>query len=319
MQTTENKKKDENRAARISRLKKMIVSVFLVLLLVPIILSVVALCKVHSLEQQLKAANQTLQLLTSKINDLYQEQEESGNEETETVSVIQEDVYGEAETVEVLADNSNGMIRVCLTFDDGPSSNTDDILDVLGYYGVQGTFFVNGKPDMADAYCQIVEEGHTLAMHSYSHDYSEIYGDLDSFIDDLDRIQNFLYETTGEYCTYYRFPGGSSNTVSDVEMERCIRYLDACGITYYDWNVDSRDATSGGRTVDQIVEQVISSVSAGDSDTYIVLFHDSADKVTTVEALPIIIEKLMEMDNVIIVPIDEYVTPVQHVTVDVNP
>ncbi len=316
MQKDEHTKADEKRGLRIKRLKKAIISVFLVLLIVPTILSIIALVQIHHLNQQLKSTNQALQLVTSKLNDLYREmemQEESASEES--VSVSTEANYDEAEETVVMSNVNEGMVRVCLTFDDGPSANTDAILDVLDYYGVQATFFVNGKPGMEEVYQRIVAEGHTLAMHSYSHDYSDVYGDMDSFIDDLDEIQSYLYEVTGVECNYYRFPGGSSNTVSQVEMERCIRYLEACGITYFDWNVDSGDATSGGLTVNEIVDRVVSPIAAGGSDTYVVLLHDTADKVTTVEALSVIIEEIMDMENTMIVPINEYVTPVQHVTV----
>jgi len=213
-------------------------------------------------------------------------------------------------------DPYEGMIKVCLTFDDGPSSNTDAILDILDSYGVKGTFFVNGKDGYEEQYRRIVSEGHTLGMHSYSHDYSDIYQDLDSFAEDLYQIQTFLKEITGVECTFYRFPGGSSNTVSDVDMLRCIQYLEAKGISYYDWNVSSGDAVNGYMSVNSIVTNVMAQIETVPSDVIVILFHDSADKDTTVEALPIIIENILAMDNVVIVPVTDELTPVRHIEIE---
>ena len=115
-------------------------------------------------------------------------------------------------------DSSSGIRRVYLTFDDGPSANTDRILDILAQYGVKATFFVVGKEGYADQYRRIVEDGHTLAMHSYSHRYNEVYASLDAYKADLTKLHDYLYELTGEDCRFVRFPGGSSNTVRTVRI-----------------------------------------------------------------------------------------------------
>ena len=117
-------------------------------------------------------------------------------------------------------------------------------------------------------------------------------------------------------CVYYRFPGGSSNTISGVPMEDCIKYLNAKGVVYYDWNASAQDAVAGGLSTTEIVNNVMAPIYNGESDTYIVLFHDAQDKKTTVEALSIIIEQIADMEDVVIVPIDQYVKPVQHVVVE---
>lgn len=216
----------------------------------------------------------------------------------------------------VTADPYEGKIKVCFTFDDGPSANTDNILDILDSYGVKATFFVNGREGYDEQYQRIVSEGHTIAMHSYSHDYGDIYSSLDAFAEDLYEIQSFIKDKTGEDCVYYRFPGGSSNTISSVPMEDCIKYLNAKGVVYYDWNASAQDAVAGGLSTTEIVNNVMAPIYNGESDTYIVLFHDAQDKKTTVEALSIIIEQIADMEDVVIVPIDQYVKPVQHVVVE---
>lgn len=206
--------------------------------------------------------------------------------------------------------NNDGIRRVYLTFDDGPSSNTDRILDILDSYGVKATFFVVGKNNYTQQYKRIAEDGHTLAMHSFTHRYKEIYASLDAYQYDLKQLHDFLYELTGEDCTIVRFPGGSSNTVSKVDMFELIDYLDGEGIIYFDWNVSSGDASGTYLSADQIAKNVLDNVSR--FDNAVVLFHDAASKDSTVEALPIIIEKILESDNTVILPISEDTVKVQH-------
>lgn len=209
-----------------------------------------------------------------------------------------------------VGNNNDGIRRVYLTFDDGPSSNTDRILDILDSYGVKATFFVVAKNNYTQQYKRIAEEGHTLAMHSFTHRYKEIYASLDAYKYDLKQLHDFLYELTGEDCTIVRFPGGSSNTVSKVDMFELIDYLDGEGITYFDWNVSSGDASGMYLSADQIAKNVVDNVNR--FDNAVVLFHDAASKDSTVEALPIIIEKILESDNTVILPISEDTVKVQH-------
>lgn len=207
-------------------------------------------------------------------------------------------------------DSSNGIRRVYLTFDDGPSSNTDRILDILAQYGVKATFFVVGKEGYADQYRRIVEDGHTLAMHSYSHRYNEVYASLDAYKADLTKLHDYLYELTGEDCRFVRFPGGSSNTVSTVSMWDLIDYLDSEDMVYFDWNVSSGDSTGGKKSVEQITSNVLDNI--GKYNNAVVLFHDAAGKTTTVDALAGIIEKILESDNTVLLPISEDTVKVQH-------
>ncbi len=218
---------------------------------------------------------------------------------------------------EMSIDNLAGeddLRKVYLTFDDGPSSNTNAILDVLDDYGVKATFFVTGKEDEESkaAYRRIVEEGHTIAMHSYSHKYSEIYSSLDAFQQDFERIQNLIYDTTGVESLYYRFPGGSSNHVSNVDMAQYIQYINSQGVTYFDWNVASGDATAQAFTSEELVENVMGDVVK--YKTSIVLMHDAANKQATVQALPALIEALQGA-GAIILPIGEETTVIQHVSI----
>ena len=219
--------------------------------------------------------------------------------------------YGQ--TAESNLANPEDTLKVYLTFDDGPSSNTAKILDILDDYGVKATFFVVGHTDEDSKalYKRIVDEGHTLGMHSYSHNYSTLYSSLDSFAGDLDRIQNLLYDVTGVDCMYYRFPGGSSNLVSNTNMGVFIKYLNDQGVTYMDWNVSSGDATSQAYTPDELVENVMADVVK--YKTSVVLLHDADGKDNTVEALPAMIEAL-QSKGAVILPVSEDTTLIQHMT-----
>jgi peptidoglycan/xylan/chitin deacetylase (PgdA/CDA1 family) len=204
--------------------------------------------------------------------------------------------------------------QVYLTFDGSPCTNTDSILDVLSDYGVKATFFVTGdeSDEAKEIYKRIVDEGHTLGMHSYSNKYSTIYASADAFTEDLDKLSDYLYEVTGEQSVYYRFPGGSSNEISNVGMAEFVRILNEKGITFYDWNVSGGD-TSSDYTTDDIVTNVTEGVTH--YKTSVVLLHDGDNKSTTVEALGPLIEALRDMDARIL-PIDENTNVIQYIKAD---
>lgn len=270
--------------------------------------------KVNRLEQQvLLIQNETKNALVTEqevvladISDL------DGNavDAEEAADIAAVEVQENTHKWDGKGDSSNGIRRVYLTFDDGPSANTDRILDILAQYGVKATFFVVGKEGYTDQYRRIVEDGHTLAMHSYSHRYNEVYASLDSYKADLTKLHDYLYELTGEDCRFVRFPGGSSNTVSKVSMWDLIDYLDSEDMVYFDWNVSSGDSTGGNKSVDQLTNNVLENI--GKYNNAVVLFHDAAGKTTTVDALAGIIEKILESDNTVLLPISEDTVKVQH-------
>lgn len=222
----------------------------------------------------------------------------------------QEDARGQEDA----SDEENVTVRkVYLTFDDGPSSNTDNILDILDTYGVKATFFVTGKEGAkAEAsYRRIVEEGHTLGMHSYTHDYSVIYASEEAFMEDMEKLQRYLYDVTGVQSTYIRFPGGSSNKVSDVDMRLLITDVHEAGMEYFDWNVSSQDASSKPLTKEEILDNCLNSIER--FQNCIILMHDAGSKDSTVEALPELIEHIQAMEHTELLPITEDTVPVWHI------
>lgn len=165
---------------------------------------------------------------------------------------------------------------VYLTFDDGPGPYTQELLDVLDRYNVKATFFVtNGKPDYQNLIAEEASRGHTVAIHSASHDYSRIYQSVDAYFDDLNEMNNIIFTQTGKYADIIRFPGGSSNTVSrsycEGIMSQLVCAVEAKGFRYCDWNVSSGDAGLAN-TASQVICNVINGIKG--RNISIVLQHD---------------------------------------------
>ena len=187
-----------------------------------------------------------------------------------------------------------------LTFDDGPSPNTPEILAVLREYDVPATFFVNGDDSFYGRrmYRRILEEGHVLGNHTYSHDYFSIYRDADSFMEDHRHLEELIYGATGTRPRVTRFPGGSNNTVSfsaagyDV-MEEITAKVEEEGNSYFDWNVYGLDGNKPTPSPGKIAGAVLNKARWLE-DRAIILLHDNKFNHDTVKALPLIIEGLEE-------------------------
>lgn len=185
---------------------------------------------------------------------------------------------------------NNGEKIVYLTFDDGPSKNTQRVLDILDQYGAKATFFVVGHdPDHYDMIKKAYDDGNTIGLHSFTHDYAQVYSSEDAYFNDLDQIAQVVNDQIGYVPYLVRFPGGSSNTISEKYcsgiMDVLVNDVPARGYQYYDWNASSGDGAVCS------TDQVIQSSCAYDSYPNIILLcHDAATKDTTVEALPKIIE-----------------------------
>lgn len=200
--------------------------------------------------------------------------------------------------------SDNGMRRaqegdkryVYLTIDDGPSNNTERILEILRQYNIKATWFVVGKEDEKSIarYKAIAADGHTLAMHCFTHKYGQIYASAQAFEADLTRIQTFLQEKVGYTSTIYRFPGGSSNTTKErqVSMTELVPILQNRGIRYFDWNVDTTDGSGTNLPVDTLIAGT--NQFMGKYVYNMVLLHDADDHNTTVDALPQIIQSCLD-------------------------
>lgn len=322
----------EYRRRRVKRLKKCIILMLMISIAIPYVLCMVLLVRMRSLEGELEK----LTALTEELTHVAESQQERLEELTRntqsqgqgTAATSEADAvlpgYGlespdvgqgegteekfPEETAEVTAAH-----RVYLTFDDGPSIYTQDILDILDRYDVKATFFVVGKETESakKSLKRIVEDGHALGMHSYSHVYSEVYASVDNFAGDFTKLRDYLYEVTGVKSSIYRFPGGSSNTVSKIPMGEFADYLDSQGVVFFDWNISSGDALSEKLSAEAIVKNCTENITR--YGTSVILLHDTAEKKSTVEALPMIIENILALEDTVILPITEDTEPVQHI------
>lgn len=304
-----NVKEENRRRRRINKIKKIIICMVIVCITVPTALSAMLMVKVALLEKEIKQLRAMEPTVITVVKDAVAESNVTDvvlGKEKETTSNTNK--YDPLDATEI----KDGIRKVYLTFDDGPSDNTDEILDILAHYNVKATFFVVAKNDVGSTrlYNRILNEGHTLAMHSYTHVYNQVYASLDSYKNDVLQLQNFIEKETGYRPMLYRFPGGSSNTVMNINIQDCIQFLDEEGITFFDWNVSSGDATGNGYPANVIADNVLTGIK--EFENSIVLLHDASSKDATVESLPIIIEKLLSMDDVMILPLTETTELVQH-------
>ncbi len=191
--------------------------------------------------------------------------------------------------------------KVCyLTFDDGPSNVTPQVLETLKKYKVKATFFVVGS------YCtgannvkmlkQMVADGHALALHCDNHTYAKVYASEAAYFADLAAVSKKVETATGIKSMVVRFPGGTSNTASSYYTKGLMTTLSGklpeMGYAYFDWNVSSGDAAGGVQSASTIANNVIS--RARGQNKICVLMHDGYGKRTTSQALPAIIEGLQK-------------------------
>lgn len=245
--------------------------------------------KSNNLEKQLEALKETNTSLTKQIIELQKKISELSGDSEQTAAYTDVGKFA------------------FLTFDDGVSKHTNMILDILDEYGVKATFFPNWKGSGIEKYQRIVNSGHTLGNHTYSHNWDTLYkiyegqtasDKADFFFADMEKLQAKIVETTGYLPTFFRFPGGSDATIRNAEdvIPAAIPQINAAGLIYCDWNVDSGDASVRTLEKDKIVKNVLNGVKKSNGELRspaIILMHDTADKSTTVEALPEIIEGLI--------------------------
>lgn len=186
-------------------------------------------------------------------------------------------------TVTVLPVNNPDIVSpdvntIYLTFDDGPGPYTGRLLDVLAKYNVKATFFVTGaNSKYFDQIGRAYREGHSIGVHTYSHNYKSIYSSEDAFFQDFNAVEDLIYNQTGSYTQLCRFPGGSSNTVSNFNpgiMTSLAASLTDMGYQYFDWNVSSGDAGETTDT-DTVAKNIIDGCSGRRAS--VVLQHDIKD------------------------------------------
>ena len=266
------------RKKRVKRIKKIIVGTAIVLLLLPTIMCLFLLVKVHSLEKQIETI--------TKVSD-------SGAVQAQEKEVKTTKAPKKASTAEptIKPTDDTTTKKVYLTFDDGPSENTGEILDILKEKNAKATFFVTGNnQEHDDMIKRAFSEGHSIGLHTYTHDYATVYASEDAYFADLQKVSDLVESITGTKSMIIRFPGGSSNTISAKYVKGLMTTLTKAvrdkGYQYFDWNCDSTDASGNNVPVEKLVSNA-TSCTANHVD---ILMHDTDAKDTTVQALPQIID-----------------------------
>lgn len=298
------------RRRRVQRLKKMILLSAAAWLILPVGLCIMLFARIGSLEGQARETQGILEQMAEAVSRLEAAREEEASQTGRKEAVVTAPEAGE---VDRGTEEPEAAHKVYLTFDDGPSKYTLEILDILDTYDVKATFFVLGKENdySIEMLREIARRGHTIGMHSYSHKYAEVYRSVEDFSADFYRIYSYILDNTGIQSVCYRFPGGSSNTISDIDMHVFADFLAEQEVEFYDWNVSSGDGGSVLLDADTLIRNATSGILG--HETSIILMHDAASRSTTVEALPGIIETVLAMEDTAILPITGDTTPIHHI------
>jgi len=177
-----------------------------------------------------------------------------------------------------------------LTFDDGIDPEvTNQVLDVLEDKGVKGTFFVIGKTISWNKATinRIVDNGHVLGNHSYSHKASYIYASLENLDEELKKTDEAFEKILGYAPKYFRPPYG----ISYIRGKDIRDYLEGRYLVEL-WNVDSRDSLEKDITADKVFRNIKNGTV--NKKRAVILMHCTKNNKTTVEALPLVIDWLRD-------------------------
>lgn len=279
---------------RYRRSKKDIIAIICLVIITALAITSPFLIKKNSLlKKQLENANSEITAMNEQDDKESQEDEKEDKEkENQEYSFAYQTMFPEMHTENEFKYVNKGDKTVYLTFDDGPSALTYEILDILDEYNAKATFFVIGKniSEREALLKRMVDSGHTVAIHTYSHEYNDIYESVDSFLEDFNKTYEKIYEATGVYPTLFRFPGGSINSYNKDMYQELIAEMLRRGFDYFDWNISSEDATGKKYTSEQLCSNVLKYIDR--TSEPIVLMHDASSKKTTVGATRLILEDL---------------------------
>ena len=182
---------------------------------------------------------------------------------------------------------------IYLTFDDGPGIYTEYLLRLFEYYDIKVTFFVTDQfPKYRNLIGKAYNQGHSIGVHTYSHRFDNIYSSIENYLADFEKIEKIIKKQTGITPKIFRFPGGTSNTISQKYasgiMKALVNEMTNRGYTYFDWNFDCGDTS--GKKAKQIYNSVLDHIDTRfkTEDYTIILLHDI--KFETVKAMPRLIE-----------------------------
>jgi len=226
----------------------------------------------------------------SIVNKVVVSKQKMNDEQYKLVYSVKDKAGNSTKEERIIHTKKAGVIY--LTFDDGPTtSSTPKILDILKKHNVKATFFIlNYNSNTEYLVKREIAEGHSVGIHGYSHEYKKIYKSVDTYMENLSKLQTKIYQSTGIKTTITRFPGGSSNTISRFNpgiMTTLAKEVVNKGYQYYDWNVDSNDA-GGARNSNTVYKNVTKELQKNRGN--VVLMHDFSGNNKTIGALEKIIE-----------------------------
>jgi peptidoglycan/xylan/chitin deacetylase (PgdA/CDA1 family) len=261
------------------------------MVLIPTVMVVVRGNQLEKLEQQEANMRQELEVVSAELLEFQEEESKELGVDVISYQTMYPDFYAP----EPLTATEEASKVIYLTFDDGPSERTVEILEILREKDVKATFFVIGRTDedSLNLMKEIVEEGHAIAMHTYSHRYTDIYASVEDYLEDMYKLFVLIRDTTGVEPSIFRFPGGSINGYNKGVYQQLEAEMLRRGFVPYDWNLSSGDASGTKASAAQIVNNVVG--PAKKLDRGIVLMHDSEPKTSTVEALVPMIDQLSEL------------------------
>ena len=279
-----------DRRKRINRLKKYVLFLAMFLLMLPIVLCIFLTCRMGKMQKQLEELTQTVEVLSQmKTETVYVASGEGYTPSGAGGLTIEEDDLGDTDGGVL---HKDGIRRVYLTFDDGPSSNTEEILEALEAYDVKATFFVLGEwaEKYPDVIKQMVVDGHDVANHSDTHPHTNELS-YDEVKNEIISANNKIEKLTGKKNNLFRAPYGEYN---DTVIQA------ATDLGYYtiQWNVDSLDWKNPGS--EAIISRVTSKVLPGS----IILLHNGTQD--TAKVLPTLIQKL-KADGYTFKPVSEFI------------
>lgn len=255
-------------------------------------------------EQEVKGELQAKQEYIDQWDGIYQQLAQQGDAEAVVPDAstgqavegydspykdIHPDLWVTAEDTQA-ADPNQKLVH--LTFDDGPSKYTSQVLDALDVYGIKATFFVTytENPELQQYYKEIVNRGHTIAIHTASHDYKNIYASVENYLEDFYKVYQLVSEQTGVKPTLFRYPGGSTSLNKYAAGAGIAKEMENRGFVYFDWNVSSGDGGSKA-TQESVLQSITTNVVKYQES--IVLMHDTREPTVTI--LPEVLKQLVEM------------------------
>ena len=271
--------------------KNMILLAVILMVLIPTVMVVVRGNQLEKLEQQEANMRQELEIVSAEMLEFQEEETKELGVDVISYQTMYPDFYAP----EPLTATEEASKVIYLTFDDGPSERTVEILEILREKDVKATFFVIGRTDedSLNLMKEIVEEGHAIAMHTYSHRYTDIYASVEDYLADMYKLFVLIRDTTGVEPSIFRFPGGSINGYNKGVYQQLEAEMLRRGFVPYDWILSSGDASGTKASAAQIINNVVG--PAKKLDRGIVLMHDSEPKTSTVEALVPMIDQLSEL------------------------